>query len=468
MDQIQRIKEKLPKAKKADSRLEVFGASDHHYQLNGPATAEEVSNFEEKYGIHLPDCYRSFILQVGNGGISYSNSAAGPFYGIYPFGQNVNELIYDNIEEHLKNDCVIYPGMTDQYWQSLNEYIDSHEDISDEDLEKELAKIFAGILPIGSQGCSYVHGIIINGAYSGRVVNLDMDRHKPVFAFENNFLDWYERWLDEVISGELLKEGPAWFGYSMGGTDTAIIRIYLDADTIQQKTDCLAGILNKNKIEATTIQIIEEQFLNGPDEFKTKLLAILAKFDYEKAKPYLIELAKTDLKTVCQFIFWYAKDKSAEWFSLICEHIERIDDAETFKFCTYILTATEKDFGPLIVPFSQKDNEEIRVTAFYTLGQLKNKKDFLETFIKGLNDPSNRVVHITLQALSEVHDTRLLQHYKRIAENFPEEKDYVLANLNHRLADYGLTNKTILNKKIAGIHNPNTIQGKRKWYQIWK
>lgn len=71
-------------------------------------------------------------------------------------------------------------------------------------------------------------------------------------------------------------------------------------------------------------------------------------------------------------------------------------------------------------------------------------KDFLDTFIKGLNDKSNRVIHITLQALSDVHDTKLLQHYKQIAEKFPEEEDYILANLNHRLSEYGLTNKTIL------------------------
>lgn len=443
-DQIQRIKSKLPQAKKADKNLKVFGADSHKYQLNDPVTAEEVSGFEEKYGIQLPDCYKSFILQVGNAGIAYANSAAGPFYGIYPFGENVDELIYDNTEKYLKNNCVIYPAMSDQYWKSLNENIDNNDDLSDEDFGKERGKIFGGILPIGSQGCSYLHGIIIHGEYRGRVVNLCIDGQKPQFTFENNFLDWYERWLDEVISGELLKEGPNWFGYSMRGSDTAIIRIFLDADTIQQKADCLKGILSKKKIETATIQIIEEQFLNGTDEFKTILLQILTKFDYEKAKPYLIEFAKTDLQSVCKFIYWYAKDKSAEWVSLIGEYIKSIDDDETFRFCTYILIATKINFGHLIVPFTQKEDENIRVTAFYTLGQLKNKKDFLDTFIKGLNDNSNRVIHITLQALSDVHDTKLLQHYKQIAEKFPEEEDYILANLNHRLSEYGLTNKTIL------------------------
>ena len=446
-DQIQRIKDKLPQAKKADESLKVFGADSHKYQLKEPVTAAEVAKFEEKYGVNLPDCYKSFILQVGNGGISYAKSAAGPFYGIYPFGENVNGLIYDDTEKYLKNNCVIYPGISDQDWGVLTAKIDGDDDISDEDYEKELGKIFGGILPIGAQGCSFIHGIIINGAHKGRIVNLSLDRQTPRFTFEHNFLDWYERWLDEVISGELLREGPTWFGYSMGGTDTEIIRLFLKANTLQQKEDCLAGIFDKRKIEATTIQIIEEQFLDSEGDLKTTLLEILTKFDYERAKPYLVELAPSDLGSVCKFVYWHAKDRSAEWFSLINKNIACIDNEDAFRFCTYILMATKKDFSHLIIPFTQNEDEDIRGTAFYTLGQLKNKEGFLDVFIKGLSDNSNSVILITLQALSDVHNTKLLEHYKRLAERFPEEQSYILSNLNSRLAGYGLTNKTIIKHK---------------------
>ena len=44
-----------------------------------------------------------------------------------------------------------------------------------------------------------------------------------------------------------------------------------------------------------------------------------------------------------------------------------------------------------------------------------------------------------MQALSGVEDKRLLPYYKQIAKRFPEEKDYVLSNLEHRLASFGLT-----------------------------
>jgi len=445
-EQVQRIKQKLQAAKKADTKLKVFGADSHKYTLSKPATAEEVTQFEQQYSIELPGCYKAFLLQVGNGGNAYASSAAGPFYGIYPLGKNVDELIYDTVERDLKNDCIIYPKMPDDYWTSLTQKL--NDDLSDEDYGNERGRIFGGILPIGSQGCSYLHGIVLNGPYTGRVVNLDIDAQKPRFAFESNFLDWYERWLDEVISGQLMQGGPSWFGYSMGGLEEQLLELFLSAKDEEQKADCLNGILNKHTLQKEIVENIEQQVFQHTRGINAQLIQILCKFNYEKAKPYLIELVKTDLLSVFQFVYWYAKDKSREWAPVIEADISRIDDGETFRFCTYLLTETKGNFGPLIIPFTEKEDEDIRVTAFYTLGKLNNRQQFIDTFIKGLNDPSNRVIHTALQALSGVKDKRLLPHYKHLAEKFPVEQDYILSNLNQRLAEYGLTNVTVLRKVL--------------------
>jgi len=432
-----RIKNKLFKAKKADKKLEVFGAKTHKYDLNPPITEFEAEEFERKFSIELPECYKAFITQTGNGG-------AGPYYGIYPLGKNVDDLINDNTETYLKNDCVIYPKMTDGYWKSLTKNIDDY-DISDEDYEKETGRIFGGILPIGSQGCTYIHGIVLNGKYKGRVVNLDTDGQKPKFAFEKNFSDWYERWLDEVISGELIKSTPSWFGFYKGGSEEELLTSCMSSNDPDEREACLYGLLNKQKLKEATINQLEKLF-DTTTIHNRSLTQIICKSDYKKAKPYLIELLKTDLLSVFQFIFWYAKDKSIEWFEIIENNIQRIEEPETFRFCTYILLETKKDFGELILPFSKNSNEEIRVTAFYTLGRLNDKKNYIDTFIEGLNDSSNRVIHITLQALSGIKDDRLLKQYKILAEKYPVEEDYILANLNHRLAEYGLTSQTVLDK----------------------
>jgi SMI1 / KNR4 family (SUKH-1) len=410
-EQLQRIESKLIKAKKADKDLKVFGASGHKYKLNRPATAREVISFETKYGIQLPECYSAFITHTGNGGESYASSAAGPFYGIYPLGENVDELVYTNIKESVANECVIYPKMTDEYWKSLTKNIDENDDISDSDFEQELSRIYAGILPIGSQGCAYLHGIILNGTYKGRIVNLDADRQKPRFAFEGNFLDWYERWLDEVISGELVTDVPSWFGYCKGGSPDELWATYLSSKSMEDREDCLAGLLNKSYLPMAIINHISLAIDNNPED-RVDLIQLLCKSDYELSKYYLIELAKTDLLSVFKFIYWYARDKSHEWLNYIKDNIVRINDEEIFRFCTYLLRESQTDYSSLIIPFTKGDKESIKVQAFYTLGQLSNKKHYLETFIEGLKDESNRVVHSTLQALDGVKDGRLLEYYK--------------------------------------------------------
>lgn len=92
--QLIRIKKKLLTAKHLDKGLKVFGADHHKYLINKPATLKDVLQFEATYSIQLPKCYRSFLLNIGNGGISHSGSGAGPYLGIYPLGEDVGELTY--------------------------------------------------------------------------------------------------------------------------------------------------------------------------------------------------------------------------------------------------------------------------------------------------------------------------------------------------------------------------------------
>ena len=473
-EQIQSIKNKLATAKAKDPTLQVFGASDHKYKIFKPVSESEVSEFERKYGLELPDVYKAFVLQVGNRGVGNRDSATGPYYGIYPFGENVHEMVLSDPELYLKNECIIYPKMTDAYWASLTATIknddDGEDDWSDEQYEaysRERGRVFGGILPIGSQGCSYLHGIVLNGPHKGKVVNLDMDGQKPKFTFEAHFLDWYERWLDEIISGDLKWKEAAWFGYQKGGPEENLLDSFINANDPETKEDDLRGLLYKLELKEPTLDKIEHLLSTG-DAYRKELLEILCKSSYKRAKPYLLEIAPSDLLAVSQIVYYYAREKSGEWVGVIENNIANIADDETFRFCGYLLTESKTEYGNLIIPFTRHHNEEIRVQAFYALGMLKNKKDFVPNFIEGLNDVSNNVIHTTLQALSGVKDEVLLPHFKNIAEKFPVEQDYILSNLNHRLADYGLTNETILGKTPQQKDEDDDNDGGKKWYEIWK
>ena len=464
LKQLERIKSKLLMAKNTDNKLEVFGAGSHKYILGNTVREADVLNFENEYQLELPKSYKSFLLHIGNGGISHSNSGAGPFYGIYPLGKNIDEFIYENTKLYLKEDCKIYPKMSGEFWSDLNKNIEENDIISDEDFETELGKIFSGLLPIGSQGCTYYHALVLNGEFKGRVVNVDIERQKPRFSFELNFLDWYERWLDEVISGDLIIDKPSWFGYKMGGSTEEILEKYISATENETKIECLDGILNKQKISSENIGKLDVQYKVSTGEIKEKLLQILTKFDYQRAKPYLIDFTKESLLSVFQFVFWYAKDKSSDWLGVIEESSEKINNEETFRFCTYLLKEMNIDYGNFIIPFTLNKSDNIKISAYYSLGQLENKNNYLDAFIVGLNDNSNRVIHSALQAVNGMLDKRLLPHYKMIAEKFTKEEDHVLVNLNNNIKFFGLTTTTI---KTVNIDEYKIINEK-KWFEFWK
>ena len=442
-EQLHRIQQKLAQAKEADKNLEVFGADAHQYHLNPPVSEAEVLAFEEKYGVQLPECYRAFMLTVGDAKAKKSDFIAGPYYGLYAFGTSLDSLLYEKTETYLKAPCNLSPDMTQEEWEQLTDGLLSSEEEEEEEDEDnyfaERAKVFGGLLPLGSQGCTYEHALVLNGKYAGRVVNVDLDLLQPKFAFETNFLDWYERYLDEVISGQLLDDRPTWFGYHRGEPAEVLLNEYEHTTDRKTQTDCLEGVYHKKPpLEPALLNKIEK-LIALDNEDRTFLIEILSKSSYERAKPYLQVLVTENPKKVFQYIWWYAQDHCVDWLPVVKKILPTITDERTFDFATYLLTEGDDNFEEVILPFTDDENPQIRSTAYYTLGKSKKREQYLDTFIKGLQETDTGVLCTVMQALSEIDDERLLPYYKAIAKRFPEEKDYVLSNLEHRLASFGLT-----------------------------
>ena len=441
-EQLLRIQQKLAQAKAADKNLEVFGADAHQYHLNPPVSEAEVLAFEKKYGVQLPECYRAFMLTIGDAKAKKSDFIAGPYFGLYAFGTSVDSLLYEKIETYLKAPCNLSPDMTQEEWEMLSDPLLPSEEEEEDDDDKyfaERAKVFGGLLPLGSQGCTYEHALVLNGKYAGRVVNVDLDLAQPKFAFETNFLDWYERYLDEVISGQLLDDRPTWFGYHRGEPAEVLLNEYEHTTDRKTPTDCLEGVYHKKPpLEPALLDKIEKLIALNNDD-RNFLIEILSQSSYERAKPYLQDLVNKDPKKVFQFVWWYAKDHCADWVSVVKELLPTITDERTFDFATYLLTEGDDNFEEVILPFTDDENPQIRSTAYYTLGKSKKKEQYFDTFIKGLQETDTGVLCTVMQALSGVEDKRLLPYYKAIAKRFPEEKDYVLSNLEYRLASFGLT-----------------------------
>ncbi|MDO4228903.1 MAG: SMI1/KNR4 family protein [Capnocytophaga sp.] len=450
--QIERINQKLVLAKKADPKCKIFGANHHKYHINPPVSESQVLDFEAKYKVRLPECYRAFVLGVGDKKAKQKEQMVGAFYGLYAFGESVGELV-DDAEKRLKEPCLLSPKMSDGEWEQLtapiqalfakySELGDDDSDDLDEQIEQKYGELFAGLLPLGTQGCSYSHALVLTGEFAGRVVNVDNELQKPIFCFENNFLDWYERYLDEVISGELL--GGGWFGYYRGESTQELLQLYENSNDSDEKQDCINALLHKNPPLSAEILAKIEQLIQKNDENQSDLVEILAQSSYKRAKPHLLALLNSDEKRVYQCLHRYFDEKKPEWIDIVKERLANIADEETFRFATYVLTAKKGDFGVFVVPFTQHSDPKMQITAFYTLGQSQNKQNYLNAFIDGLHSDNADVVRTALQGLSDITDRRLLPYFKAVAERFPTNDDYVLTALNHCLKPFGLDNQSVL------------------------
>ncbi len=86
--EIKIIKEKLEKLIKLDKDFSIFGSSSHEiYNKSKAYRGRDTEKLlREKNQITLPDEYREYLKNIGNGG-------AGPFYGLLELEDNDNNLM---------------------------------------------------------------------------------------------------------------------------------------------------------------------------------------------------------------------------------------------------------------------------------------------------------------------------------------------------------------------------------------
>lgn len=235
-EQLNRIKGKLELAKITDSELSVFGAKSHKYRLNAPLSRTELHAFERKHALTLPEAYALFLTELGNGG-------AGPYYGMYALGD-------------------------------------------DQAIEDDEAESCAGLINIGTQGCSYEMMLVATGEHRGKLLYMDMDSGQTFMAYEDHFLDWYERWLDETIS----KYEDSWFGMSRGGDDLELMALYSSTTDKKIRAEALQGMLKLPRIAEETVLFLIGEYRVCSGEIRRNALQVLTKLRPEQAEGLVREL----------------------------------------------------------------------------------------------------------------------------------------------------------------------------------
>jgi hypothetical protein len=212
MNNIFHLKHKLIQLANLDTDCEIFGSELHQYKIHPCLSSVQIQLFEQKYNTLLPNDYRNFLLEIGNGG-------AGPGYGLIGIGSESEfiEVIQPKDSNFFAksfplksswNDLDVMVKSKGSITVSIDEYLDDKFIQGTVPIAHYSSGIFArlvltgeqrgniwvdersncgGIYPFTIQSCSYFHD------------NPD-DFHFHDIGEPLSFYNWYNDWLNRSLA----------------------------------------------------------------------------------------------------------------------------------------------------------------------------------------------------------------------------------------------------------------------------
>ncbi|HET9954790.1 MAG TPA: SMI1/KNR4 family protein [Polyangiaceae bacterium] len=197
---VPRARALLAQLEQADQSYGLFGARAHRYRLNPCVEEAALARRERELGVRLPEAYRQFLTELGNGG-------AGPSYGVFAFEGGESE-------DYTKYERLAHPfAYTEEYnptWlldededEGTEEEEDSSEDEDDPRHRYWEAFDDRGALYICHHGCGGRSFLVVSGRAAGQVwcdgvaddggYSPELDASGAPFTFDTWYLDWLER-----------------------------------------------------------------------------------------------------------------------------------------------------------------------------------------------------------------------------------------------------------------------------------
>jgi len=167
-------------------------------------------SFEERRGIRLPEGYRDFVLNVGDGG-------AGPEYGVFKLGRMDGLMGEETVwkeGEFVGRLSLCWPHR--EAWNLPKEMlqlppfhdlsVDAEEAFYD-DVDRKYwdAALVSGAFPICHHGCALRDWLIVTGPEAGQVWHDARVDHNGLRPYESvdgrrlTFEEWYLDWLKATL-----------------------------------------------------------------------------------------------------------------------------------------------------------------------------------------------------------------------------------------------------------------------------
>lgn len=202
-----RILARLDELRRLDPARRLFGADTHVHALAPPVDAALLARAEAALGAPLPEDYRRFLVEVGDGG-------AGPYHGVLSLAESIarcalNDAPMDSLPAFTRD----FPLAADVDFGTLagkpaswDEHVRrlAHEPAYaarwDELREEYAAPPFdGGWLPICDYGCGDFFFLVVRGPRRGTVWVNSVDSATGLYCLEVSFGAFHERWLEDAL-----------------------------------------------------------------------------------------------------------------------------------------------------------------------------------------------------------------------------------------------------------------------------
>lgn len=392
---IEELRSLLEKAKATDADLKQFGAKHHKYQWNPPASLKEIEKFEKEIGISLPDGYRNFLLQAGNGG-------AGPFYGLFSLEQVKGWLSWQ-----------VEPGETPYLAPGTDS--DSLKDLGDRDHDWR-----RGCIPIESQGDTYFTYLLVAGPDRGRVVYIEYERSWIFFPREPDFLSWYMRWLREAAAGYDM----GWFGIALDGDEETLQKYYLQADTEEERLLAVSSMDKFPALSDTSKHFIRRILDDWIAKENVSSLPLLA----YRVSPQLYgqfldkrwELGLFD-RVVYELYHTPAdrKEMAKLWKARILDQLSELSPKSYCITIPLLMIGGGVKLEQVAFLLDKAEGRE-KKELLYDLGRFPDAKEHLEIWLDFLREREDlELLHYALLSVPRVNDSRLREALLEVQEAFP-------------------------------------------------
>lgn len=409
---VKHILKLLEQARAKDPDFARFGAYSHQYKLAAPAGEEAIRKFEEQQGVRLPEEYRDFLMFIGNGG-------AGPYYGLYGLKALEDDLSDSRGLRRCRSleEPVIYPKMSEEEWDRI---------VNPESRQKgEKVYPYTGVLPIGTQGCTLMTGLMLTGPYRGQVVYYDNDFcGPPFFVREKGFLSWYERWLREVIAG--YNDEECGFGLNVDGNPRQLMELYEQTEDPEERKEIIDSYYKFETLPGKQKTYFKQACAQETDmEVRMKLIKMLVRFHVPGMTKEIEKLWEYGAYAEAVSIITYEGtwEVKEAWYEKIFEILPQLQ-GNGFRDACHTFGAM-KDYpnvhaGRLKEALVREDlDRNDRIVLFHSIRDLKGKEEVLDYFLDYLSTEENPTMLIYAVWCTEgVKNQQLQELYVKLLDKY--------------------------------------------------